>query len=178
MTQQTFSLNPLTPIPENIVVLQQLSSLTFIQSFAVYNTPEDMLDYLTTSLSYKNLETECAHSESTFFLAYLNNVMVGYLKINIKPIDEKPIHKNGLEVERIYVLQNYQGNSIGQFMMDFIYQFAIDKKLSYVWLGVWEKNIRAIKFYTRNGFNIVGSHDFLLGKDIQTDLLMQKELKT
>lgn len=83
-----------------------------------------------------------------------------------------------MELERIYVLQGFQGNNIGKKLLYFTINQAKQKKLDYVWLGVWDKNLRAIAFYKRNGFEISGSHPFYLGSDQQTDLIMKLNLKT
>jgi len=79
------------------------------------------------------------------------------------------------EIERIYVLKPYLGKGMGNFLMDAALEIAYKMKPSYVWLGVWEKNERAIRFYEKYGFKVFGSHLFSLGNDIQTDLLMKLE---
>jgi diamine N-acetyltransferase len=60
-----------------------------------------------------------------------------------------------------------------QSCLDYIQQQGCDT----VWLGVWEHNPRAIAFYEKWGFEKFGAHDFLLGTDLQTDILMKKKLK-
>lgn len=81
-----------------------------------------------------------------------------------------------MEIERIYVLRTHHKKQIGTKLLNFAADIALNKKLHFIWLGVWEHNHRAIAFYERNGFNVFGSHDFVLGADVQTDLLMKKEI--
>jgi len=83
---------------------------------------------------------------------------------------------NALEVERIYVSGEHHGKRIGKQLMDFALDIAHNKHFEYVWLGVWEHNEKAMGFYQRYGFEVFSSHPFLLGDDLQTDLLMKKVL--
>ena len=53
---------------------------------------------------------------------------------------------------------------------------ARQKQKEYIWLGVWEKNERALRFYEQNGFYGIGTHCFILGKDRQIDHIMRKDL--
>lgn len=81
-----------------------------------------------------------------------------------------------LEIERIYVSQDFQGAGLGRLLMTYALDFAAEKRFAYVWLGVWEKNARAIRFYERNGFRKFATHVFVMGDDAQTDWLMRKDL--
>ena len=79
-----------------------------------------------------------------------------------------------MEIERIYVLKKYHGQKVGQKLFDTAMSTAKREKKKYVWLGVWENNQRAIRFYQKNGFVEFGTHTFILGTDKQTDLMMKK----
>jgi ribosomal protein S18 acetylase RimI-like enzyme len=81
-----------------------------------------------------------------------------------------------MEIERIYVLKEYHGHKIGQLLFEKAISIAKSMEKKYVWLGVWEKNERAIAFYTKNGFTVVDHHLFKLGDDVQTDYLMKRML--
>jgi len=116
-----------------------------------------------------------AYSKKTFyeFFAHLN---AGYIKINFNDAQTEYKDKNALEVERIYVSGEHHGKQIGKQLLDFAINTARSKQFAYVWLGVWEHNGKAIGFYKHHGFEPCGSHDFMLGDDKQTDLLMKKML--
>ena len=81
--------------------------------------------------------------------------------------------ETALEIERIYVIQEYQGKKVGQQLYEKAIQVAIEKKAQYVWLGVWEENHKAIQFYNKNGFQVFDKHVFVLGDEKQTDLMMR-----
>ncbi len=82
----------------------------------------------------------------------------------------------GLEIERIYVLTTFHGKNVGQLLYDKAYQIAIEKKIDFIWLGVWEKNERAINFYLKQGFKQFSFHIFKLGDDEQKDIMMRKNV--
>lgn len=158
--------------------LVTLSIKTFSNAFEHQNTPENFNHYIKTALNNEKLKEELNNPNSEFYFAKLNNETVGYLKLNYNQAQSDLKEKNGMELERIYVLQGFQGINIGKKLLYFTINQAKQKKLDYVWLGVWDKNLRAIAFYKRNGFEISGSHPFYLGSDQQTDLIMKLNLKT
>ena len=82
----------------------------------------------------------------------------------------------GLEIERIYVRQQFQGNGYGRELIEFALERARLLKKQYAWLGVWEKNAAAIAFYERMGFQEVGKHTFRMGDELQSDYIMKKEI--
>jgi ribosomal protein S18 acetylase RimI-like enzyme len=81
--------------------------------------------------------------------------------------------EDSFEIERIYVLSDFQGKGIGRQLLEKAIQMAKEKKASYIWLGVWEENKRAIQFYKKNGFIAFDEHYFMLGDDKQTDIMMK-----
>jgi ribosomal protein S18 acetylase RimI-like enzyme len=161
----------------DISVLQKISIQTFTETFAAVNTPENINSYITEKLNIEQLSKELKHPSSEFFIAILNDEVVGYLKLNSGEAQTEPQDYNALEIHRIYVLQTYHGKNIGQQLLDFALQMGHHKQASYIWLGVWEENHRALKFYKKNGFIEFDKHIFLMGDDQQTDLLMQLKLK-
>jgi diamine N-acetyltransferase len=155
--------------------LQGISQRTFVETFAEFNSKEDMELYLHHNLSLDQLTLELTNPSSSFFLAFLEGQPVAYLKLNVDTAQTE-VFENTLEIERIYVLKAFIGKHIGQQMFDFSVQMAIWQKRKYLWLAVWEENDRAIRFYEKNGLLTFGSHVFWLGSDEQVDLLMKKEL--
>jgi ribosomal protein S18 acetylase RimI-like enzyme len=82
-----------------------------------------------------------------------------------------------IEIERIYADKDYVGKNVGKLLMKTCINMAKERGHTFIWLGVWENNPRAIAFYEKYGFEKFGSHPFLLGSDLQTDLLMKKKIK-
>ena len=161
---------------DDLEALRNLSIQTFKETFEEVNTEEDMQKYLDENLSIEKLKSELENPNSEFYFAENNDEILGYLKLNFKDAQTEKLEENHFEIERIYVLKAFLGQKIGQILFDKAIEIGREKNLEYVWLGVWEENHRAIKFYEKNGFEIFGKHDFVLGEDVQTDLLMKMKI--
>ena len=101
---------------------------------------------------------------------------MGYLKLNFGDSQTELKDQKALEIERIYVLKEFHGKKVGQLLFEKALKIAEEKKVDYVWLGVWEENLRAINFYKKNGFEEFDKHIFKLGNDEQTDIMMKLKL--
>lgn len=161
---------------KEVEALQAISRLTFYETFAEVNTEENMSSYLENDLSLERLSEELKNPNSEFYFASLENEVIGYLKINLESAQTEQKTANSLEIERIYLLKEFLGKHIGQLLLDQAFQIAKEKGKKNVWLGVWEENKRAIRFYQKNGFVEFDKHIFMLGEDAQTDILMRKKL--
>ena len=153
--------------------LQKISITTFRETFEEVNTKEDMQKYLDENLSEEKLKSELENPNSEFYFAENDNQILGYLKLNFGNAQTENQGNETLEIERIYVLKEFFPLKIGQVLFEKSLEIAKEKKLKFIWLGVWEENKRAIRFYEKNGFKIFGKHDFVLGNDVQTDLMMK-----
>ncbi len=158
--------------------LQNIGRQTFFETFSSANTKENMDKYLDEKFSVSTLTAELNDKNSGFYFATLNNNVIGYLKINFGQSQTELKDDNGLEIERIYVLKGFQRKAVGQMLYEKVIQIARQTKTDYVWLGVWEKNQRAINFYTKNGFVEFDKHIFKLGNEKQTDIMMKLNLAT
>jgi len=159
-----------------IAQLQQIGRETFYETFAASNTKENVKKYLEEGFSTEKLTGELNDPGSEFYFAILDGEVIGYLKVNSDGSQTELNDKQALEIERIYVLQQYHGQKVGQLLYEKAMQLAIEKEAAYVWLGVWEENPRAIRFYQKNGFVEFDKHIFKLGADEQTDIMMKKSL--
>jgi hypothetical protein len=162
--------------PSDLTALLAISKQTFYDAFLHLNDPDDIEAYATSAFNSDKLLAELTNPFSAFYFAMLDGQSVGYIKLNYSSAQTEFQHENAVEVERIYVLADQQGKRIGKQLLDFAINTAIASNLQYIWLGVWDKNFNAIRFYERNRFKIFDSHPFTLGTDLQTDLLMKREL--
>ena len=162
--------------PSDLTTLINISKQTFYDAFSHLNDPADIEAYATSAFNPDKLLAELTNPFSKFYFAMIDGHPVGYIKLNYSSAQTEFKHENAVEVERIYVLADQQGKKIGNQLLDFAINTAIESNLQYIWLGVWDKNFNAIRFYERNGFKIFDSHPFTLGTDLQTDLLMKREL--
>lgn len=161
---------------EDLDLLQEIGKLTFTETFAAQNSEENFNQYLEEAFSSKRLSDELLDSHSEFYFAVLQGAVIGYLKLNFGPSQTDLKDEKAVEVERIYVLQAHQGKKVGQLLLDFAIKVAGNSDADYVWLGVWEENPKAIRFYQKNGFVEFDRHIFRLGDDEQTDLMMKLSL--
>lgn len=160
----------------DINLLQSISRQTFIETFAAVNTASNMQKYLDDNLSLERLQSEFNNPESEFFFAAGHNKIIGYLKLNFGQAQTELQNPKALEIERIYVLREYQGVGVGQILFDIAFQTAARLRSEFIWLGVWEKNFKALRFYNKFGFKEFDRHLFKLGDDVQTDLLMKYQI--
>jgi diamine N-acetyltransferase len=158
--------------------LQKIGRQTFFETFAECNTEENMQNYLNEGFTIEKLTTELSNQNSEFYFAESEKQIIGYLKINFGAAQTELKENQTLEIERIYVLKEFHGKNVGQLLYDKAIQIANQKKVDSVWLGVWEENQRAIRFYKKNGFVEFDKHIFKLGNDEQIDLMMKLELKS
>lgn len=161
---------------EDLNDLQRVSRTTFKESFGEQNTPKDMEKYLLEKFSEEQLLSELNNPDSEFYLAILDGDVIGYLKLNTGKAQTELKDESGLEIERIYVLNSFIGKGIGKQLFNLTLNIARQKRLHFIWLGVWEKNERALTFYHKNGLVPFDKHVFVLGDDHQTDILMKLEL--
>ncbi len=156
--------------------LQKIGKDTFNETFAADNLVSDMEKYLKESFSFHKLQIELNNPNSAFYFAEDEHEIVGYLKVNIGDAQTENLLPNSFEIERIYVRSAYHGQQIGKLLFNKAKHLAEEKGINKIWLGVWEENFNAIKFYEKNGFIVFGSHNFVLGEDVQTDVMMKLEL--
>lgn len=162
---------------QDIEQLQAISRKTFGETFADRNTVENMNKYLTEELSTEKLTAELTNPDSEFYFALLDNEVVGYLKLNSSSTQTDVKDNNALEIERIYVSKEYHGRKVGQVLYNKALEVAKQKGVDYIWLGVWEENLKAIGFYTKNGFVEFDRHIFKLGDDEQKDIMMKRAIE-
>lgn len=161
---------------ENVEQLQEIAKQTFSDTFSPYNSEENIAQYMAKGFTIEKLTAELQNKNSEFFFALLEEEVIGYLKVNFGDAQTELQDKNSLEIERIYVSKDFHGKKVGQILYDKALEIAQNKNLQYVWLGVWEENLRAVQFYKKNGFVEFDKHIFKFGDEEQTDLMMKKEL--
>lgn len=160
----------------DIKQLQIIGRQTFSETFEAGNTAENMKAYLEEEFSTEKLTEELNNQNAEFYFAILDNLVIGYLKLNFGQSQTELKDDKALEIERIYVSKEFHGKNVGQVLYEKALQIANQKNADYIWLGVWKENPRAINFYKKNGFVEFDKHIFKLGDDEQTDIMMKLEL--
>ncbi len=161
---------------EDLVTLHKLSCKTYSDTFGSMNTPANLKAYLEEAYDMSKLRAELSDHNSSFYFLYYKEELSGYLKLNEYKAQTDLNDPQSIEIERIYVAKEFQGKGLGNVLMSKAIDLAKERKKIYLWLGVWEKNDKAILFYTKNGFYEIGKHSFYMGEEEQTDLIMRKDL--
>ena len=162
---------------QKLSTLQKLCITTFEAAYASKNTPENMKKYLSATFNEEQLSKELLNPNSQFIFLKKDDDILGYFKVNENEAQTDFQTDDTLELERIYILPNLQGNGYGKIILDETIRIAKTKDKSKVWLGVWENNPNAVRFYEKNGFKVVGTHDFIFVNEAQTDWVMEALIK-
>lgn len=157
-------------------MLCRVSYETYDDTFRPYNTPENMKAYLETAFEEGKMEAELLEPNSSFFFLMVGSDVAGYMKLNTSKAQTEMQDDEAMELERIYVVQAHHGKGLGRALLEKAISIARREHKAYLWLGVWEKNERALAFYKKHGFYRIGEHAFYMGDDCQTDYLLRKDL--
>ena len=161
---------------EDVAALTELSRRTFIDTYAAHNRPEHLEDYLRQSLTVEQWRAELSAPGSVVLLAETDSRLAGYAQVRQGFVPDCVHTPVPVELARIYVARECQGGGIGDALMAAALDEAAIKGGTGLWLGVWQKNERAIGFYRRWKFETVGTQFFPMGPDLQEDWVMLREL--
>ena len=158
--------------------LAALAERTFRDTFADDNSIGDMEAYVRDSFSLDRVRAELADDVNTFLLAFLDGKQHpdGYAKLRTGTTDPSVTGPDPVELQRLYVDRSAIKHGVGAALMRASLDTARSAGHRTLWLGVWERNARAISFYERWQFERVGDHLFRLGSDHQTDLIMARRV--
>ncbi len=151
--------------------LAGLGSTTFSDTFSGTCTDGDMQEFLHENFNLQQVKNELANEQDLYYLAISDGKPIGYLRM-MEDYGNLPLMKQwkALELKRLYVDKAFHGMGIAQDLMKFVEQFAQQNQFEVIWLGVWEHNVRAKKFYEKTGFTDSGfTHNFPIGSTPQTD---------
>jgi ribosomal protein S18 acetylase RimI-like enzyme len=155
--------------------LTEVCKASFYETFVGTCTQEDMENYLEKTYPLSRIENEIVSQDCLMYVLISDLKIIGYAKIGWNLIAEMKDRK-AIEIERLYFLKDHIGKGLGTLLMNQSLKIAAEKKAEVIYLGVWEHNYRAQKFYTKFGFEVFGSHPFPIESTPQTDLWMKKEL--
>ena len=156
--------------------LVEISRKTFVDAFEKDNDPEDFKNYITIAFDRARISEQLENFYSSFYFAFQGEHLVGYFKLNEDGAQTDINSKESIELERIYILEEFQGKQIGKQIILEALKLANQRGKEYMWLGVWQKNTDAIRFYEKHGFYTFDTHPYYIGKDKQTDWLMRYDL--
>ena len=163
---------------EDVPALSFIAQKTFYDTFTGTCTEDDMKDFLQKFYSEEVLLEEVKNTAFEYFFIEINDKPVGYILFSAADFEFDEIKgSSALELKRFYILEEYHGKGLAQKMMHFLIDHAVSEGYDCIFLGVWEHNIKAQKFYQKFEFKLTShKHDFPIGNTPQTDVYMWKSI--
>ena len=161
----------------DVEVLAKIVKQTFRETFAHDNTEEQLQEYFEDAYNLRVLSTELENPDSETYFIMHEEEIAGFLKVNWGNAQTERELENAFEIQRLYVLQTYQGFGLGKQLFEFALEHAEKNGFSWAWLGVWEHNTKAQAFYNQYGFEKFSQHRFMVGQKVDTDWLLKKKLR-
>ncbi len=152
--------------------LAAFAARTFIETYAGDNLPEDMQAHVASSFSVALQSKELADPDVVTLLAYDAEALVAYAQVRRNEPPSCATQDRPVELHRFYVDRPAHGHGVAQRLMVAAFDAARELGGHHLWLSVWERNGRAIAFYKKVSFVDVGSTDFFVGSDRQTDRVL------
>lgn len=161
--------------PHDADLLSALGTKTFYDTFASFHDEEDIQLYLKKAYNPELIAQNLSNKDIAYFIVSDDDTAIGYTKLLLDA--QHPLLKNkSVELEKIYVLENYLGKKAGKYLMNHALTYAKQEGYKTLFLGVWQENHRAVNFYKKAGFDIFDTRNFQLGKSLCDDFMMKIEL--
>lgn len=162
---------------EDAAVLAELAARTFTEAFAADNTPEDLEAHLESAYGLVQQSRELSDPNEITLLAFSGENLIAFAQVRRKVPPACVTQAQAIEVHRFYVDRIAHGKGVAQLLMAAVKSAAQEFNAKHLWLSAWERNPRAVAFYAKMGFEIVGSANFVVGSDVQTDHIMVASLQ-
>ena len=160
----------------DVVLLSVLASTTFYEAYFEQDESHNLAAYIYRSFEPEHLRTEFDDPSSTFFIAEVNGRAVGYARLIAGSTAESVTGDAIIELKRFYVLERLWKAGVGRQLLEHCLRYSRQNGFDTLWLGVWEENIRAQRFYSKFGFRQVGTLLFPYGDVEGTNLVLQTDL--
>lgn len=151
--------------PKDYEILTEIGKISFLESQGHCASAEDVAAYINAKYTHEILKEELNNPDNQYYILYHNGQALGYSKIIYNaPHPNIPI-QNITKLDRIYLLKEFYGLNLGAELLKFNLELSKKNGQAGIWLFVWVENHRAIRFYEKNGFEIVGRHDFKISEN-------------
>ena len=152
--------------------LAEFAARTFEEAFASQNNPDDLQAHLASNYGVKQQSAELRDPQVVSILARREGKLLAYAQVRRKSHPPCVTQPKPVELHRFYVDQEAHGSGLAGLMMEEVRNAASEMRGQSLWLGVWERNPRAIRFYEKCGFSDVGSHVYQVGSEPQKDRVL------
>ena len=162
---------------EDAPALAALAARTFADSFAANTTAQDLQAHLESSYGVVQQSQELSDPNEITLLVFAAETLIAFAQVRHNVPPECVTQPRAIEVHRFYVDRLAHGRGVAQSLMVAVKSAAKEFEATHLWLSAWERNPRAVAFYAKMGFEIVGCADFVVGSDVQTDHIMVAPLR-
>jgi ribosomal protein S18 acetylase RimI-like enzyme len=156
----------------DVPALTSFGARIFRETFEAHNCPEDLAAYLKATYSEERQRQELEDPAWATLVVETSDGIAGFAQLRSGNAEACVSGPAPIELLRFYVDSSWHGRGLASVLMDAVVSEARSRNCRTLWLGVWEHNPRAIAFYRKRAFQDVGSHEFLVGEDRQTDRIM------
>ena len=163
--------------PDDSDMLASLGRKAFYEAFGQYNDPGDMQAYLDLAFNPENIREQLSDRNNTFLIASRQSEPVGYAKLKRHSSVPELRGEHAIQLERIYALQDFLGKKVGKTLMEECVHLSRKEDYQKMWLSVWQENKRAIAFYEKWGFKVIGFKQFIIGKEVNNDFVMAMDIE-
>jgi len=162
---------------EDAIHIALLGRITFTETFGhFFKDPTDLLTYYRKTFSVEKIRTGLQNPQNVFFIAFVNELPVGYAKLKKDSQTEFLNNEHTCQLQKIYVLKDFLSIKIGFQLQNMLLEKATALQFKTIWLSVLESNERAVNFYKKSQFKQIGTHDFQIGKENFEFIAMAKKL--
>lgn len=145
---------------DDAVILREISIQSFIESHGISASEEDINTYVTEKYTLEVIEEELKNEKNIYNILYVDGEASGFSKIILNQSFHQNVPKPVAKLERIYLLQSYYGKQFGNLLFNQVIDYMKANEQTGMWLYVWINNHRALSFYKKMGFVIIGSAQF------------------
>ena len=149
---------------EDCRLLSKLAGSTFIESHGSSASEQDIQAYIKSKYNEEVFRDELTDERNIYHIIYYKNNAAGFSKIILNATHPNLSINNVTKLERLYILKDYYDKKLGLALFEFNRKLSKENNQAGMWLFVWKENERAIKFYQKSNFKIIGSHDFQISE--------------
>lgn len=145
-------------------VIVALGKQTFLESHGHSASKKDIQDYVSRTYNKTAILKEFESNNVHYHLIYSDGVIAGFSKIELHTTNKNIADTNISKFDRLNILESFQGKQLGVQLFNFNIKLSKANKQNGIWLAVWVENKKAVNFYMKQGFKIVGEFDFKISK--------------
>lgn len=154
-----------------------LGRVTFTETFGdLFSDPQDLRDYYNKTFSVEKIEKSIAKSNNVYWISFVDRLPVGYAKLKLHSPSSFMETPAVCQLQKIYVMKDFLSMKIGFQLQNLLLDKAKEKKRKVIWLSVLNENERAINFYLKSGYELIGNHEFRIGQERFDFTAMSKQL--